>query len=659
GDADFNVSATASSGLSVSFGATGNCSVSGNTVHITGAGSCTITASQAGDSNYNAATPVQRSFNIAKVGQTITFGALSAKTFGDASFTVNATGGASGNPVTFSSQTPATCSVSGSAVTILSVGTCTVRASQAGNSNYNAATPVDQSFTINQATATIALSNLSQSYDGAPKAPTAVTTPAGLSVTFTYMQNGQVVTSPTNVGSYNVTATITDPNYQGSITGILVINRATPVIAWSNPANIVFGTPLSATQLNATANTAGAFTYNPPAGTVLNVGPHQLSVTFTPTDTTNYTTATANVSITIDPVTAAALNLDSATYTVNEADGYVTIMVNRTGSGSGAASVDYKTSDTAALQDCNVFNGIASSRCDYATTVGTLRFNAGEVSKTIFIPVVDDSYAEGAESFTITLSNAVGENLGAVSTATITITDNEAMNGSNPIATIPFFVRQQYIDFLGRDPDPAGFTGWQNILSNCAAGDTNCDRIAVSSGFFRSPEFQDRGYFVFRFYAAALGRNPSYAEFMPDLAKVSGFLTEAQLEANKVAFITEFMARTEYVNKYGSLSNAAYVDALLQTAGLPDHPMRGSWIDALNNNTATRAQALRAFVESLEIYNKFYNQAFVVMQYFGYLRRDPDSAYTQWIDLLNQTGDYRTLINGFLNSNEYVRRFGP
>src|SRR5256885_10588463 len=146
---------------------------------------------------------------------------------------------------------------------------------------------------------------------------------------------------------------------------------------------------------------------------------------------------------------------------------------------------------------------------------------------------------------------------------------------------------------------------------------------------------------------------------MADLAKVSGFLSDAQLEANKVAFVQEFMTRTEYVNKYGSLSNAAFVDTLIQTAGLQSHPLRDAWIGLLNSNGATRAEVLRAFTESLEVYNKFYNQAFVVMQYFGYLRRDPDASYTTWIDTLTRTGDYRGMISGFMNSNEYVLRFGP
>lgn len=108
----------------------------------------------------------------------------------------------------------------------------------------------------------------------------------------------------------------------------------------------------------------------------------------------------------------------------------------------------------------------------------------------------------GAESFSIRLSNPLWASLGANSSATITITDNDTTTG-NPIAGVPFFVRQQYIDFLGREPDMEGFAGRQNILS--PAGDTSCDRIAVSAGFFRSPEFQDRGSFIFRFYSAVPG----------------------------------------------------------------------------------------------------------------------------------------------------------
>jgi hypothetical protein len=145
GDADFAVSATASSGLSVAFAASGNCTVAGSTVHITGAGSCTITASQAGDANYNPAIDVPQSFSIAKASQTITFGALSGKAFGDPDFTVNATS-SSALAVAFAAS--GACGVTGSTVHITAAGSCTITASQAGNANFNAAASVPQTFAI-------------------------------------------------------------------------------------------------------------------------------------------------------------------------------------------------------------------------------------------------------------------------------------------------------------------------------------------------------------------------------------------------------------------------------------------------------------------------------------------------------------------------------
>lgn len=233
-------------------------------------------------------------------------------------------------------------------------------------------------------------------------------------------------------------------------------------------------------------------------------------------------------------------------------------------------------------------------------------------------------------------------------------------NSVNAIDDTAFFVHQHYVDFLGREPDAPGFTGWQSILGNCPSGDIRCDRIEVSSAFFRSEEFQTRGYFAYRFYST-LGRIPHYTEFIPDLAKVSGFLTAEQLEARRVAFVQEFMTRPEFANKYDSLTApAAYVDALLQTVGLPNHPSRNAWISALTSGTQTRAQVLRALIESTELSVKYFNEGFVVMQYFGYLRRDPDILYLNWIQTMNQNGgDYRVMINGFVNSLEYRQRFGP
>ena len=228
------------------------------------------------------------------------------------------------------------------------------------------------------------------------------------------------------------------------------------------------------------------------------------------------------------------------------------------------------------------------------------------------------------------------------------IVDNETTTGPNPIDGTDFFVRQQYLDFLGREPDPPGFAGWTSTINNCSGDTTQCDRIHVSQLFFQSEEFQTRGYFVYRFYPVAFGRKPDYAEFVPDLARVSGFLDATQLEAAKVQFIVDFMARPAFVSKYNSPEHAdrqiTYVDAL-NTAGVT-LSSRQAMIDGLNNATLTRAAVLRQIVESAEVSTKYNHQAYAVMEYFGYLRRQPDAFYLNWIAVLDQTNDPRGMING-------------
>src|SRR5205085_76453 len=144
--------------------------MSGNTVTITGAGTVTIRASQAGDNNYNPAPPVDQSFTVVKATQTITFGALSNKTFGDPDFTVSATA-SSGLAVSFSAS--GQCTVSGNTVHLTGAGSCTITASQAGDSNYNAATNVPQTFSIAKAATTTTVTSSANPSD------------SGQSVTFT------------------------------------------------------------------------------------------------------------------------------------------------------------------------------------------------------------------------------------------------------------------------------------------------------------------------------------------------------------------------------------------------------------------------------------------------------------------------------------------
>jgi len=159
---------------------------------------------------------------------------------------------------------------------------------------------IDASFVVSQLPATVIIdpASLSTTYDGTPKAVTVTTIPAGRAVAVTYAGSA---TAPTNAGTYAVVATVTDPNYVGSATASLVIAKAIPTITWGNPAAITYGAPLGATQLNATASVPGTLVYTAPPRTVLNAGSGQiLSVAFTPTDGTNYSTASASVTITVN-----------------------------------------------------------------------------------------------------------------------------------------------------------------------------------------------------------------------------------------------------------------------------------------------------------------------------------------------------------------------
>ena len=361
---------------------------------------------------------------------------------------------------------------------------------------------------------------------------------------------------------------------------------------------------------------------------------------------------------------APTFQLNQSSYSLAEGTGSISIVVQRAGDKNIPVTVNYSTSDTANfLQDCNVINGAATSRCDYVGVLGTLHFATGEISKTVSIPVVDDTYAEGAETFSIFLSNPTGgAALGANQIATITITDNgnDGAGQPNPIDNPTFFVRQHYIDFLSREPDPLS-AGWVDQINNCQTGDQAC-RISVSQGIYGSPEFRDRGYFIYKFFAVAFGRKPDYNEFVRDRARVSGFQSDAELEQSKLDFIADFMSRTEFA-PYNGLTNDQYVQTLFNVAGVTQITVGGVLRDVaamqqLMNGGRTRAQVLRDIAESPEVSARFLVESTIVMHYFGYLRRDPDAAYQDWITIYNQTGDSRNVTNGFINSQEYRARFG-
>ena len=247
-------------------------------------------------------------------------------------------------------------------------------------------------------------------------------------------------------------------------------------------------------------------------------------------------------------------------------------------------------------------------------------------------------------------------------------TATQTSETANPLDTSPeFFVRQHYLDFLGRESDQAGLEYWSTVLRECGADApcANARRVGVSAAFFNETEFQHTASFIYRLYQGALGRQLSYREFSNDRSKVIG---GANLEPEKIAFADEFVQRREFIEKYQSQPSAeAFVDALLQTmqraTGVDLSRKRETLIAAYNSGgdrNQSRSLVIRAAVDDDAFEQAVYDSSFVLMQYFGYLQRDPDqSGYDFWLNLLNthEPDDYRRMVCAFLTSEEYQLRF--
>ena len=397
----------------------------------------------------------------------------------------------------------------------------------------------------------------------------------------------------------------------------------------------------------------------------------------------------ATAVLTIQDDDAPTVSFALGSYSVSEAGPSVTLSVNRSGDASGPTTVDYSTDDFVAAR-CDTTPAQASAKCDYATAGGQLRFAPGETTKTIVLSIVDDAFVEGGEQLSVALSNQVGAGLGSPSTTVVTILDNDTnANVPNPFLNNAFFVRQQYLDFLLREPDTQGFNDWNSVLNNCQpnggflGSPPGCDRIHVSSGFFRSTEFGEKGYWVYRFYESALGRRPQFAEFMPEMRRLSGLMPDAEQEARRADFISRFMQLPEFTTNFNGLTDAAHATQFIEKLeqigrvtlpastttepGQPPQYGRQQLITLMSGGQLTAAQTLRAFIEQKVVWDTYFYRAFVAMQYFGYLRRDPEPAgYDDWVRVLTlgdaptgiQPGDYRHLIFGFVYSVEYRERFG-
>jgi hypothetical protein len=255
---------------------------------------------------------------------------------------------------------------------------------------------------------------------------------------------------------------------------------------------------------------------------------------------------------------------------------------------------------------------------------------------------------------------------------------------NNKINDTTVFVTQHYRDFLNREPDPSGLAFWVNNIESCGSN-TQCretKRIDTSAAFFLSIEFQQTGFLVYRLYKTSLPASsarprglPRFSEFITDSQTVGNGVVvgepnwPAKLEQNTVAFINNFVTRSEFQAQYpASLTAAQYVDNLNALSGNAlSTSERNALVSGLSGGQETRATVLRKVAQDQDFINAELNRAFVLMQYFGYLRRNPDDApdnnfsgYDFWLTKLNQFGgDYRAaeMVKAFILSSEYKERF--
>jgi len=390
-------------------------------------------------------------------------------------------------------------------------------------------------------------------------------------------------------------------------------------------------------------------------------------------------------------VNPAVVQFAANNVTVDKAAGRATVALTRTGDKSGSMTVDYATG-----------NGTGNDRSDYTPVFGSVRFAPGETSKDVTIPLINNGYGTsefGAQrTFNLIIVNVIGGAIQAPNFTTVTITNNQSSTSPvNPldVSDADFFVRQQYLDFLGREPDANGSGFWKSSITACG-GNQQCieaKRINASAAFFLSIEFQGTGYFLERINKAAYGSTSAtsvlggshqipvpivrFSEFLIDKQKIANGVVVGQagwdtlLENNKRAFAGEFVGRQKFTSAFpATMTEAQFVGQLnANVGGLLSTAELTPLVADLNSGTTTRAQVLRAVADNQKLVDVEFNRAFVLMQYFGYLRRNPnegqDTDYTGfefWLNKLNTfNGNWNNaeMVRAFINSAEYRKRLGP
>jgi hypothetical protein len=292
---------------------------------------------------------------------------------------------------------------------------------------------------------------------------------------------------------------------------------------------------------------------------------------------------------------------------------------------------------------------------------GEYRFNGLDANRfyTVTPAILNYSFTPESRSFSL-LANRTDATFTGLPDAT---------SSGNVIDTPDYFVRQHYVDFLGREPDESGFNFWTDQIRGCGADSGCIERrtINVSAAYFLSIEFMATGGYVDGLYRASYGHAPLYADFMPDTSDVARGVVvgtedwSQQLLANKQAFLAAWVARPAFRATFDGLSNSQFVDTLISHTGVSFAPdERDALVSSLGQGTS-RAEVLNRIATNEGFVSAKRNEMFVMMQYFGYLRRDPDPAgYAFWLNKLNQfNGNFEQaeMVKAFIVSGEYRNRF--
>lgn len=334
------------------------------------------------------------------------------------------------------------------------------------------------------------------------------------------------------------------------------------------------------------------------------------------------------------------------------------LIINGATAGNAVIGGHIAAEDGTAVSGSTVNLSGTQSRKTITNANGDYRFDQVESNGFYTVTPAHPTYnfSPASRSF-----SQVGEKTEAVFSAT--------SNGErrNPLDTAEYFVRQQYVDLLGREPEERGFNYWSDRILECGSEQAciNARRRDVAAAFFIEAEFQQTGSFIYKVYKGALGRPPLYSEYSIDRQQVVGGVN---LETDRQRFTDAFVQRSEFVEKYrGENTAESFVDALLrnvqQASGVDLSSERDQMLRRYNsggNLNESRSLVLRGLTDSTAFDRREYNAGFVLGEYFGFLRRDPErEGYDFWLDVLDnrETGNFGGMVCAFITSAEYQLRF--